>query len=97
MLGSAPPRTIKVTPDRGQMHPGMHDNEISLSLDHSDKSKDESENSSNSKSVADGISSTDGHDSDRSGEDMIEDHHFLWSLMNISRSRGAAIRGSIRR
>jgi len=83
MLGSAPPRTIKVPPDRSRM--GMHDddNERSLSLDHSDRSEDEllSETSSNtSGSVADEISSSE-HDSDSSG-DMEEDRenrggHFL--------------------
>mmetsp|Transcript_11373 Transcript_11373/g.20954 ORF Transcript_11373/g.20954 Transcript_11373/m.20954 type:complete len:1597 (+) Transcript_11373:96-4886(+) len=94
MLGSAPPRTIKVPPDRSQMHPGMHDNKMSLSLDHSDRSEDESENSSNSESIADEISSIEGHDSDSSGEDMMEDHHFLGSTTSSSRSRGAPSGGA---
>jgi len=88
MLGSAPPRTIKVPPDRSQMHPipgSMHD-----SLDHSDRSEDESENSSNSESIADEISSSEGHDSDSSGEEMMEHHHFLGSATRSGRSsRGA--------
>ena len=54
MLGSAPPRTIKVPPE----------GESNLSLDHTDTSEDES----CSESVADEISSSE-HDSDSSGDD----------------------------
>ena len=85
MLGSAPPRTIKVPPDGNEMH---HNDKMSLSLDHSDRSEDESE------SIADEISSTEGHiDSDSSdAEDM-----FLGGSgkrRSISRSsRGRALPG----
>ncbi|KAL7446411.1 hypothetical protein ACHAXH_009405 [Discostella pseudostelligera] len=54
MLGSAPPRTIKVPPE----------GDSNLSLDHTDTSEDES----SSESVADEISSSE-HDSDSSGDD----------------------------
>ena len=58
MLGSAPPRTIKVPPDGD-----------TLGLDHADISEDES----CSETVADEISSSE-HDSDSSGDDtMMED------------------------
>ncbi len=54
MLGSAPPRTIKVPPE----------GDSNLSLDHTDTSEDES----SSESVADEISSSE-HDSDSSGDE----------------------------
>lgn len=62
MLGSAPPRTIKVPPEQG---------DSSLSLDHADTSEDES----SSESIADEISSSE-HDSD-SSEDLMEDEEFM--------------------
>ena len=70
MLGSAPPRTIKVPPDGSALD---HANKMSLSLDHSDRSEDESKHSSTSESIADEISSIEGHiDSESSdGEDMV--------------------------
>ena len=49
----------------------MHKNKMSFSLDHSNRSKDESENISKIESIADDISSIEGHDSDSSGEDMM--------------------------
>jgi serine/threonine protein phosphatase PrpC len=63
MLGSAPPRTIKVPPDGD-----------SLGLDHADISEDES----CSETVADEISSSE-HDSDSSGDDTMleDDDHFV--------------------
>lgn len=60
MLGSAPPRTIKVPPE------GDH------SLRHADTSEDESRTSV---SIADEISSSD-HDSDSSEEGCEDDEHF---------------------
>ncbi|KAL3777664.1 hypothetical protein ACHAW5_010988 [Stephanodiscus triporus] len=62
MLGSAPPRTIKVPPD----------GDSSLSLDHADISEDES----CSETIADEISSSE-HDSDSSGDMMEDDDHFV--------------------
>ena len=59
MLGSAPPRTIKVPPEQGD---GSR-----LSLDHS-------EDDSSSESIADEISSSE-HDSDSSGDLMEDDLH----------------------
>ena len=63
MLGSAPPRTIKVPPDGD-----------SLGLNHADISEDES----CSETVADEISSSE-HDSDSSGDDtmMEDDNRFV--------------------
>jgi serine/threonine protein phosphatase PrpC len=62
MLGSAPPRTIKVPPD----------GDSSLSLDHADISEDDS----CSESIADEISSSE-HDSDSSGDMLEDDDHFI--------------------
>lgn len=62
MLGSAPPRTIKVPPD----------GDSSLSLDHADISEDDS----CSESIADEISSSE-HDSDSSGDTLEDDDHFI--------------------
>ncbi|KAL3802670.1 hypothetical protein HJC23_011994 [Cyclotella cryptica] len=63
MLGSAPPRTIKVPPEGDSSH----------SLGHADMSEDES---SSSVSIADEISSSD-HDSDSSEEGCEDDEHFI--------------------
>ena len=57
MLGSAPPRTIKVPPEQGDSR---------LSLDHS-------EDESSSESIADEISSSEHDDSDSSGDMMEDD------------------------
>jgi serine/threonine protein phosphatase PrpC len=63
MLGSAPPRTIKVPPEGDSSH----------SMGHADMSEDES---SSSVSIADEISSSD-HDSDSSEEGCEDDEHFM--------------------
>lgn len=63
MLGSAPPRTIKVPPGGDSSH----------SLDHADTSEDES---STSVSISGEISSSD-HDSDSSEELDEDDEHFM--------------------
>ena len=78
MLGSAPPRTIKVPPE----------GDTSLSLDHADTSEDDE---TSSVSIADEISSSEGHDSD-SSEDLLDpdQDHFIKTMGRGRPSAGAA-------
>ncbi|KAL7542134.1 hypothetical protein ACHAXR_011527 [Thalassiosira sp. AJA248-18] len=76
MLGSAPPRTIKVPPE----------GDSSLSLDHASL-----DDESSSESIADELSSSEGHDSDSSGDMMEDEDHFMRSM---GRSGGRRTRSS---